>query len=263
MDGIRDEPSRGGAFVARDWVLSRVVDNSAPAAPPGSERLPPNVMQERAGTIAALGFRVRSGQATAVVLGAVGGAPRLFHRREVALSDPAVPQSAQPHHAGFGTLQQNEPRIRRLAGIVARVTAESIAELLEFCRSEGWTIARAALVVGSQIDPAAIANPHIRAHALDGQIFRTALEKELRANGILVRSLLEREVYARAADARSRSEEDVRVLIAALGRPFEGPWRAEEKLAAAAAWMALATGRSPATPDRRPRGGRPPGVGGR
>ncbi|HKB14765.1 MAG TPA: hypothetical protein VKF62_01810, partial [Planctomycetota bacterium] len=49
----------------------------------------------------AIGFRVRTGRATAVVLGGEASSPRLLGRRELTLHDPQVPASGQPFHAGL------------------------------------------------------------------------------------------------------------------------------------------------------------------
>jgi hypothetical protein len=94
-------------------------------------------------------------------------------------------------------------------------------------------------VVGSKIDPTLIANPHIRAHALEGQLFRTALVNALRTKGIRSMILTERDAYGEAAARRKRSVVEVRGVIQNLGRSAGGPWRSEQKLAAVAAWIAL------------------------
>src|SRR6266568_4045102 len=57
---------------------------------------------------------------------------------------------------------------RRLCSIVERVTRKSVATLIADYRAAGCVVRRVALVVGSQIDPARIANDHIRAQALAG-----------------------------------------------------------------------------------------------
>jgi len=48
---------------------------------------------------AAVGFRVKSGWATAVLLVGPVKLPRVIDRRVLKLSDPAAPQSSQPYHA--------------------------------------------------------------------------------------------------------------------------------------------------------------------
>ena len=101
---------------------------------------------------------------------------------------------------------------------------------------------RAALVVGSQIDPANIANPHIRAHALEGQLFRSAVEQTLEDYDICTDILLESDAYPSVAARLKQSSDDVTRTIQDLGRSAPakgGPWRAEQKLAALAALFAL------------------------
>jgi hypothetical protein len=65
------------------------------------------------------------------------------------------------------------------------------------------------------------------------------LEESLRAHRIRTDILLERDVYAKAAVELKRSDENVRRVIQNLGRAMDVPWRAEQKLAALAAWLAL------------------------
>ena len=122
--------------------------------------------------------------------------------------------------------------------MVRRITQKSIATLLAGYQ-QNFKIRRAALVVGSKIDPRSIANAHIRAHALEGQLFRSVLEESLQAHRIRTDVLIERDAYAKAAVELKRSDENVRRVIQNFGRDTEAPWRAEQKLAALAAWLAL------------------------
>jgi len=107
------------------------------------------------------------------------------------------------------------------------------------CRDDGCAIRRAALVVGSVIDPESIANPHIRAHALEGRLFRTALEDALRSRGIQCAIFAERDVYPRASNLLGQSSVQIRRAIAELGHSVNSPWRVDQKVAALAAWMSL------------------------
>jgi hypothetical protein len=101
---------------------------------------------------------------------------------------------------------------------------------------------RAALVVGSQIDPAKIANPHIRAHALEGRLFRSTVAETLQDHEIRTEILLERDAYPTVAARLKQSSDDVKRAIQDFGRSAPakgGPWRAEQKLAALAALFVL------------------------
>ncbi len=189
----------------------------------------------------ALGLRVKSGLAIAVLLGGPLRAPRVLDRREIALCDPDVTASRQPYHASMGTLQTDQAKVERLRKIITRAADRSVAELLHHCKRAAHHPAAAGLVVGSQTDPATITNPHIRAHALEGQLFRLVLEDALHSCGLSCLVILEREVYKRAAKGLRRSELELKRVVAQLGRELPGPWRAEEKVAVVAAWLTLAS----------------------
>jgi hypothetical protein len=189
--------------------------------------------------IAALGLRVKSGWAAVVSLTGPIGSPALRDNWVIDLSDPRFPETRQPYHAAIGQLEMDTTQTNRRTDIVWRVTKHSVAKLLADCRRKDYAITRASLVVGSQLDPATIANPHIRAHALEGQLFRSALERALNGHGIRTAVLLERDAYDKAAMQLRKSSADVRRAIQNLGRFTGGPWRSEQKFAALAAWFAL------------------------
>lgn len=201
--------------------------------------LPEHAMTRRHNRQAALGFRVKSGWATAVLLGGTARAPQALRRCFVELSDPTRPATRQPYHAAAGTLEENSARLRRRIEIVERVTAKSVRELLVECQQDSGQIRGAGLVVGSLTDPMTITHPHMRAHALEGQLFRTVLHDALETQGVHCSVLRERDAYAVAAAILKKSEPDLRAAVTELGRTLGGPWRAEEKLAALAAWTGL------------------------
>ncbi|PYJ28607.1 MAG: hypothetical protein DMF24_00455 [Verrucomicrobia bacterium] len=188
---------------------------------------------------AALGFRVKSGWAAAVLLTGTASSPKLCDVRRLDLSEPRLPETRQPYHAAMGKLETDTTKINRRESLVRSVAQQSIATLLADYRAKGYAISRAGLVVGSQIDPDSIANAHIRAHAFEGQLFRSVLEEVLQTCGIRTGILIERNAYAQAATKFKESNENVRRMIQNFGRAAQGSWRAEQKLAALAAWVAL------------------------
>ena len=189
---------------------------------------------------AALGFRVKSGWATAVLLADPLQSPQVLDHRLVDLSDPAVPESRQPYHAAMGRLEEDGATVATRLEVVRRVTNKSVAELLKDYHDTGYKVRSAGLVIGSQIDPASIKNPHIRAHALEGRLFRTALEDAVRSCGLPYSVMVERNAYSKAAAVLARSEDDLKRAVSGFGRSLSGPWRADEKMAALVAWLALA-----------------------
>jgi hypothetical protein len=125
--------------------------------------------------------------------------------------------------------------------IVKRCAQTSMNALIEeTCgtRRPGET-PRAALVVGSVIDPRQIGNPHIRAHAREGMLFRTVVEDALRSHGIKCAVIVEKQLATRAAADLRRPEAEIKRALATFGKTVGRPWRAEEKAAATAAWIAM------------------------
>ena len=190
--------------------------------------------------LAALGFRVKSGWAMAALVSGSPSSPKLLHCQSVLLSDPKVPESKQPYHAALELPEKQAAAITtRLGKVVSSAAQQSVANLLNYAADAGCTVRGAVLVVGSLAEPASLHNEHIRAHALEGQLFRTVLEDAFRSRGIPCTVLLEKTAYATAAAALHKPLAEAKRIAAELGDAHDGPWRAEEKLAALAAVTAL------------------------
>src|SRR5438067_1270472 len=122
-----------------------------------------NISNEMKAQTAALGLRVNSGWAAAVLLRAPARSQRLSDIRQIDLSDPRLPETRRPYHAAMGKLDTDATQIERRTRVVRRVAQQSVTTLLASYRQEGLTVSRAVLMIGSEIDPHSIANPHIRA----------------------------------------------------------------------------------------------------
>jgi len=191
---------------------------------------------------AALGFRVKSGWAAVVLLTGTARSPQLSDLGRIELCDPQRPETRQPYHAAMGELETDSTKLNQRERLVRSISQESLTELLNCYQRKRFQIKRAALVVGSQINPAEIANPHIRAHALEGRLFRSVVEQTLHDREICTDVLLERDVYPNVAARFKQSIDDVKRAIEELGRSAAAkaePWRAEQKLAALAALFAF------------------------
>jgi hypothetical protein len=190
---------------------------------------------------AAVGARVRTGRAVAVLLAGPREHPRWVERREIRLWDPEVPESQQPYHAALGLSgSEAEGVLRRATAPAGRLAGAGLDALLATLRDRTLTPVGVGLVVGSLRDPARVASPHMRAHAAEGALFREVLEAAARERGLPCRAHLEGSVLSDASVALGHPEETLRGTLAELGRVAGRPWRADEKNAAAAAWVALA-----------------------
>ena len=182
---------------------------------------------------------MKSGWAVSIRIGGSARSPHLYESDAINLSDPRNPEMRQPYHAAMGLLETETTKLKRRMQSVRRATGQSILGLLKRCADNGYAIRRAVLVVGSVIDPDSIANPHIRAHALEGRLFRVTLEAALQSRGIQCAIFIERDTYAAASKLLGQSHTQIQRTLVHLGRSVNGPWRADQKLAALAAWITL------------------------
>jgi len=184
--------------------------------------------------VTALGIRVKSGWASAVLIDLHGAAPIYLHRSKLLLSDPDVPKSSQPYHHGFGSLEKDADVIRRLTNVVYAAARKSLNAMLRDCATLGRTPRSVALVVGSTIDPLTVGNEHIRAHASEARLFRTSLERAAASAGVGCVVYRERDLKERSAQILGSGAMPV---VTAMGQRAGRPWRADEKLAGLAAWL--------------------------
>lgn len=183
----------------------------------------------------AIGLRVKSGRAIAVILKGPLESPVGVGRRVVELCDPDVAETRQPYHSGMGRAEEDPGTIAKRVELIERAASASVSRLAATLGE-----CSAALVVGSVIEPASVGNPHIRAHANEGRLFRTVLEQALAARGIKTFVIVEKELAEAARRRLGASDREVERRMTELGKALGKPWRSDEKAAATAAWIVLA-----------------------
>jgi hypothetical protein len=186
-----------------------------------------------------LGLRIRSGLAIAVAVRGDDRAWTILSRHEVPLTEGTHQYARFPFHPALemasGDAAQKATR-EALAAIKA-TTKKEIAALVKALQP----LDAAALVVGSVIDPAKVSNPHIRAHAAEGRLFRETIGSELESHGVPYKVMVERGGYALVARQLKSTEAQLRGEVDKHGKGIVKPWRADEKLAALGAhWVARA-----------------------
>ncbi|MBW2413645.1 MAG: hypothetical protein JRG76_03965 [Deltaproteobacteria bacterium] len=198
-----------------------------------------------------LGLRVHTGWATAVVLRAAsspGAPPEVADRRRLELADPAVPESKAPYHEGLERKgARAEAAVERGCKAARAATLAAIRALVQELTAAGLAPAAVALVVGSDGDPSKIANPHVRAHASEGRLYRDVLEEAAEACGLDTLVLVEKELWGQAEVALGPAPGPpfgpggggLKHIVTGMGASVGRPWRAEEKAATVAAWLAL------------------------
>lgn len=163
-------------------------------------------------------------------------APRVLSRKSVQPFDPAIPESHQPFHAEIELPPADSARVVPLAlKAVERVALAALRELVAEFQPGLGSIVGIALVAGSSTDPESIRNPHMRAHAREGQLFPQALAAAAKTIRIPAITIVESEVFGFAASKLGKTPDAIKITVTELGRDVGKPWSAEEKTAAAAA----------------------------
>ncbi|HEX4972002.1 MAG TPA: hypothetical protein VFV69_13185 [Steroidobacteraceae bacterium] len=187
----------------------------------------------------AIGLKIKSGIAIAAIVQQSADGCVIEAVRKIALASEDLPQSRFPYHPTIELPERQGAALSdKAVKEVRRVAAQEMRKVLE----EFDGIERAAMVVGSVVDPDSLGNPHVRVHALEGKLFREVVAEALRKRGIDCGVLVERDAYAKAAPTLASTEPRLRAEIAALGHGRIKPWRAEEKLATLAALWSVVPG---------------------
>src|ERR1044071_8806583 len=129
----------------------------------------------------AIGLRIKSGFAIAAIVSKSGGAFAIESVQTVALSTEELPQSRFPYHP---TIELPERQGAALSDQAVKEVRRTAAREMEKLLQESTGIKRAAMVVGSVIDPDSLGNPHVRVHALEGKLFREVVAAALAERGI-------------------------------------------------------------------------------
>ena len=93
----------------------------------------------------ALGFRVKSGWAAAVLISVSTDAPCLCASEVIDLCDRREPATQQPYHAAMGKLETNGTKLKQRIESVRRATKQSIVDLRRRCAEGGYAVERAGL----------------------------------------------------------------------------------------------------------------------
>lgn len=193
---------------------------------------------------AAVGFRVHSGWAASVVITGHVITPCVLRRQRIVLSDRALHGSVQPFHAAEhldvslarSLIEKCRDSSRRLAG-------EEFSRLFKELGAAGHAVTGCGILLGSGRLPdtlEAVLASHAYIHTAEGEFFRDVIRWAAGKRRIPVTAIKERDAISNASGLLRLTEPEIQARLQELGRPLGPPWRQDEKLAALAAWLALA-----------------------
>jgi hypothetical protein len=188
----------------------------------------------------AIGFRAKTGKAIVVILGGPPDSPIVLFKTEIKLIDPKVPATRQPYHEVMDLpWSQSQQAVAKSLRAIEQVATKTLARLITDEVGPSHMIAGVGVVGAPDRDLARIGNPHIRAHAAEGVLFRRVLETAATANGLKWQSFPDRDFDQAAAGRLSTNYSIVKQRLNDLRQSVPAPWRTDEKQAAMAAWIVL------------------------
>jgi hypothetical protein len=190
---------------------------------------------------AAIGCRAHTGWAALVVVAGDLGRPEVVTRGRIELADPRGRVRRNVYQA---SREVAPAAAAELVGAAGRIAAEQAAVGLEWtvreARDDGAVVQRCAVVVGASREAPleSILASHALAHAAEGRLYQTALIEGAESVGLDAVAIAKRSIWKEAA--LGLAPDELRHRIDQLRREIGAPWAEDQKLAALAAWIALA-----------------------
>lgn len=192
----------------------------------------------------AIGFRVHSGWAAAVVVCGPVDAPVVVDRRKIQLVKTYTYTFRQPYHTAATMPSTDAVKfIRGVQSDAKRLAVASLRALHAELAEGEFKLSRGALLLASgralpKLER--ILTSHALIHTADGELFREGLRAACAACDLPVEGIREKELFATASTALGVQAVALQRRIAGLGRSLGPPWSQDEKFAALAAWFTLA-----------------------
>ncbi len=190
--------------------------------------------------LVSIGLRAKTGRAIVVAIGGTRESPLVLLKTEIKLIDPRVPATGQPYHEVMELpFAQWQRAVNKSEQAIERVATKALAKLIEELQRNGCKPVGVGVVGAPHRDLARIGNPHIRAHAAEGVLFRRVLGLGAESNGLKYRPFSDRDFDKDAAASLGANYAQIRKSLNNLRQTVSPPWRTDEKQAALAAWMVL------------------------
>ena len=190
---------------------------------------------------AALGFRVHSGWAAAVVLCGPMDEPVVVDRRKIQLVKIFSYTFRQPYHTAERMPRQDATKfIRGVQSEAKQLALSSLRSLQTDLAGGDFKIVRGALLLASgRALPALeqILASHALIHTADGELFRDSLRAASARLHLPVLGIREKELFETASKTLGIQPAILKRRIAAFGKSLGPPWSQDEKFAALAAWL--------------------------
>lgn len=196
---------------------------------------------------AALGFRVHSGWATAIVLAGPVDAPTVVFRERLELANAAFPGSHEPFHfVELMSMSEASAIIARCWKQSFELAVDAVANTKQAVAQKGFRVTTCAILQGRitempDLEKILAAHPNFyqMAFTATGILFREVLMIAAEASDIRVIRPFEWNLEEKAPDLLGLAPWDLSDRLTQMGEPWGSPWTIDQKYAACAAWVAL------------------------
>jgi hypothetical protein len=194
---------------------------------------------------AAVGFRVHSGWSAFVAVSLEKGAPAVLSHQRPQLVETFSYKFRQPYHTAERMRFADADKF--ISGVRADAERRAYGFLLAVqadLEKRGYHLDRSCLLLSSGRplpDLEKILQSHALIHTADGELFRDSIRCASARCGLQVACTKERELLDHCSEAFSLTPDELLRRATQLGRPFGSPWSQDEKYAALAAWLVLAS----------------------
>jgi hypothetical protein len=196
------------------------------------------------GRAAAIGCRAHTGWAALVVVAGGVARPEVVLRGRAELGDPSGGIASDVYHTARALKPAAAAALVQTAeGIAAEQAAAAIEHTFREATDEGAIVRSCAVVVGTFAGGArleSILASHALVHAAEGRLYQGAMIQGAEACGLDTIAIPERSIWEEGEAALSISGNELRNCIDQVRREVGPPWARDQKLAALAAWIALA-----------------------
>jgi len=194
----------------------------------------------------AFGLKAHSGWAAIVAIGVERGGHRVIDRRRIELiEDRDAEWAGQPYHAAEGKpIAKARAIVERGIADARRAAVKELRLAIKRTLAAGHDIVACAVLMPAPMpewSTEEILAVHFRMHKAEGVLYPDALARAAQACGLQLALIHEKQLAAQAEGILKAPLSKLTQRIAELGKTVGAPWGADQKNAALAAMIALAT----------------------
>src|SRR5260370_41808253 len=194
---------------------------------------------------AAIGVRMHSGWGAFVAVSRSAGTVDVIDRRRITITTPGTPGANQPYHfAESLELPEAEKFLGNCFAASKRLALAAVRDVVGELRGRQYRVVGSAVLLasGRPLPPLSkILASHALIHAAEGEFFREVFSKACEGLDLSVSGIRERDLEECVQTAFGKAATRMRRQISTLGRSLGPPWTADQKTAALAALIVLAS----------------------